>query len=560
MDFSTYKNLPTIDGEGFLFAFSGMDGETYYAPNFVLTRHRTGHDFLVQTEFLHELRIRSAGEGEILAATGDVYAVQFGQEQLLLTFSAWHTLVGQVPTGTTITLSREDQEASLSTCNAQDGRLALAADADCFALSYGDTIEEAQSRAKAGLQIDIETTTAERLAIYEKLPHLEEDSDDRFLRKCFSVMKVNTMSAEGEFQQHWSTPDRVPHRDMWLWDSVFHALAMNEVDAELAWEYLKSVLDQQSEDGMISHQFKPTGWRSAITQPPILAWGVWKNFLSSQNPNQLAYAADRLAAYLTWNMENRDQNGNGLLEWFIEENENCRSGESGMDNSQRFDEALLLDAVDFSVFAALDMGYLSRMYTELGDAKNAAAWRANSLQLSTAIHDQLWNEEVGFYLDRKIDGKFSPIQAVTGFLPMLLDDFPFERLGALVNALQDESRFNTAFPLPSVAVNTPDFSTDMWRGATWINMNYLVALGFAKQGREDLANQIQKTTLEIVKKYYQQTGVIYEFYDAADQLTPNLCDRKGPQHHPYNIRNKMDSIRDYHWSAALCFLMLLEGA
>ena len=31
-----YCNLPNIDGEGFLFAFSGMDGETNHASSFVL--------------------------------------------------------------------------------------------------------------------------------------------------------------------------------------------------------------------------------------------------------------------------------------------------------------------------------------------------------------------------------------------------------------------------------------------------------------------------------------------------------------------------------------------
>ncbi|MEE4194062.1 MAG: trehalase family glycosidase [Anaerolineae bacterium] len=246
------------------------------------------------------------------------------------------------------------------------------------------------------------------------------------------------------------------------------------------------------------------------------------------------------------------------MEWFIEENERCRSGESGMDNSQRFDEALLLDAVDFSVFAALDMAYLSRIYAELDDNENETFWKQQSETLSSAIHANLWSGEAGFYLDRRMDGSFSPIQAVTGFLPLLLDDFPVERLDPLIDALQDESRFNTAFPLPSVAVHTPDFSTDMWRGATWVNLNFLVAKGFDHQGRQDLAADIRAKTVAVVRYYYEQTGVIYEFYDALNEHPPFACDRKGPRQVPYNIRSKMDSIRDYHWSAALCFLMMME--
>ena len=52
------------------------------------------------------------------------------------------------------------------------------------------------------------------------------------LGKCLSVMKADTLRPEGPALAGggaWSTPDRIPHRFMWLWDSVFHALAMAKV-------------------------------------------------------------------------------------------------------------------------------------------------------------------------------------------------------------------------------------------------------------------------------------------------------------------------------------------
>ena len=554
MHLSQYQNLPNVDGEGFLFAFSGMDGQTNSASGFVLTRHCTGYDFLVHTPYRHQLQVSGLGQGLPEVITGDVFLVSFTEGELVMTFSAWHTVVGKLPAKEKISLLNErfNQIDNQSVCSGDDSFLVLEQIGTRFALSFGQTLEEAQLRAKAGLTADLQATLNARLADYALLPQ------NRFLWKCFSVMKVNSLSAEGEFQQAWSTPDRVPHRDMWLWDSVFHSLAMNKVNAPLAWDYLKSVLEQPQADGMISHQFRVDGWRSSITQPPILAWGVWENYLVNPDRGNLRYAADRLAAYLRWDEENRDQNGNGLLEWFIEENENCRSGESGLDNSQRFDEALLLDAVDFSTFAALDMSYLAKIYAELGDEENADLWQRKSTALSEKIHQLLWSEAQGFYLDRKLNGVFSPVEAVTGFLPLLLDDFPVERLTTLVSALEDSSRFDTPMPIPSVSLQTPDWSTDMWRGAAWINMNYLVILGLTKQGEKQLADKIREKTLEVVKKYYQQSGVIYEFYDALDQHPPEACDRKGPRQEPYDIRRKMDSIRDYHWSAALSFLMLLE--
>ncbi len=372
-------------------------------------------------------------------------------------------------------------------------------------------------------------------------------------------MKVNTLAPEGVIATRWSTPDRVPHRHMWLWDSVFHTCAMNHLDADLAWEFLQAVLDRQQPDGMIPHMMQVTGRVSAITQPPLLAWGVWENFRVTGDQARLVYALPRLERYLDWNARHRDQNGNGLLEWFIEENETCRSGESGLDNSQRFDAAILLDAVDFSVFQARDMAYVARIAEALGEADKAAHWRGRAAALSRAIHEMLWYEGDGFYYDRDMAGDFSGVKAVTGFLPLLLDDLPPERVPRLVAHLQNPHEFGAAFPIPSMALDTPNWSTDMWRGATWINMNYLVVEGLRKHGQHAAAQAIVDATLYHVNKYYEQYGVIFEFYDAKDERPPVDCDRKGPNRKPYNLRVKMDSIRDYHWSAALTAKWLLDA-
>jgi hypothetical protein len=53
-------------------------------------------------------------------------------------------------------------------------------------------------------------------------------------------------------------------------------------------------------------------------------------------------------------------------------------------------------------------------------------------------------------------------------------------------------------------------------------------------------------------------GVIFEFYDAKDERPPWRCDRKGPNRGEYDFRVKFDSIRDYHWSAAVTACLLLE--
>lgn len=549
---NSHPALPNVWGEGALFAFSGIDGETNTASQFVLTFGEHPFDLQIETPRRQMLRLRHPQQGNPRLITSDSLIVDFPDGRLTLSFSAWHTLTGSRPPSMTITL---DQDEPLD-----NGALHLEMDSSgqCFALSFGTSPAEAQARARHGLTLNLAETLRARLRVYKTLPDLGNDTDNRFLRKCLSVMKVNTLSAEGAFSQHWSTPDRVPHKDLWLWDSVFHSLALSRVDPQMAWETLQSVLERQHADGMIAHQARVNGWTSPITQPPILAWGIWELYQRLRDPTMLAEAAPKLDGYLRWDLAHRDRNRNHLLEWYIEDSPTCRSGESGLDNSQRFDEALTMDAVDFSCFAAQDAEALANIYHVLGDELRADHWAEQARTIRTQIHNLLWDETRGFYFDRHMDGRHSSVYAVSSFLPLLLLDLPAGRVRQMEAILLDPAHFNTAFPIPSISVSDPDWSTDMWRGATWINMNYLVIRGLRQHGRYQTADWLKARTLDHVREYYQQSGVIFEFYDAKDQCPPWECDRKGARKTPYDYRRKMDSIRDYHWTAALCFCLLLE--
>lgn len=558
------ENLPDIWGEGLLFAFSGMDGPTRTASLFVATAGALPYDFLIHTPRRRRLTLSPSRPGRVTAATGDVLVVALPEGQLVVTYAAWHTMVGAMPRGGTIALTFEDRDVAERDDVFQVTRdldhgdaVVLTRQGERWAVAYGRTVGEAKARAVKALGADLDAILEQRLAIYRGLPALDP-ADDRLLKKCVSVMKVNTLAPEGVIACRWSTPDRVPHRHMWLWDSVFHAFGMHHVDPGLAWDFLRAVLDQQRPDGMIPHCMHVDGTVSEITQPPVLAWGVWETYRRLGDTTCLAYAFPKLEDYLTWNLDHRDTNGHGLLAWFIEGNVNCRSGESGMDNSPRFDAAMLLDAVDFSTFQALDMRALALMAAVLGEDDRAAVWRERVDRVETQIHDLLWDEAAGFYCDRSLDGPLSPVKAVSGFLPLLLPSTPEERVDRLVGHLENPATFQTAFPVPSVAVDHPAWSTDMWRGATWINMDYLVIRGLVAHGRLVAAETLKARVLHYVRRYYDTYGVLFEFYDAKDAVPPVACDRKGPRREPYDIRVKMDAIRDYHWTAALTADLLLR--
>jgi glycogen debranching enzyme len=555
--------LPDIWGEGAIFAFSGFDGPTCSASNFVLAYGAEPFDLWVHTAEPHVLRLRLSGTARVLAATGDVLALQTATGELDITFSAWHTVIGQLPEDATVELVAAPPAAGadpwaphydprpLTTTETVFLRRAGAR----FALTYGESPEQAAERAAAGLVADLPAELERRLSFYRLLPRGADDVETRFLRKCASVMKVNTLGPEGAIRRRWSTPDRIPHRHMWLWDSVFHSFAMNRIDPQLSSELLMAMLDAQRPDGMAPHIATVSGHTSEITQPPLLAWAIQENDAVLGDRAQLADLLPRLEAYLEWNLAHRDRNGNGLLEWAIEANAKSRSGESGMDNCPRFDGAVALDAPDFSAYQAHDMACLAQMADTLDLPDRAGLWRGRSQAMAQAIQARLWHQDRQFYCDRDMDGHFVPVRAVSGFMPLLLDGIPPERVDALERALLDPSGFGAPCPIPSVALDEPAWSTDMWRGASWINMNYMTILGLKRHGRTATARLLTERTLAYVRAAYERYGVLFEFFDARCQRPPMACDRKGPVSGRYDIRAKYEVIRDYHWTAALCLCL-----
>ena len=352
---------------------------------------------------------------------------------------------------------------------------------------------------------------------------------------------------------------------MWLWDSTYHSVAANHLSPQLGWDYLHSVLAAASADGAISIMRTPKTAGASVdeTQPPLLTWAVVENWKAGVAAGEskatvlgrLAYALPRLAAYLRWDLKHRtDPTGlTPLLRW-------TRGTESGMDNSPRFDgmgnagknSSTVLLAVDFSVFVAREAALLATIATELGNATEAGAWEHIASSISASVHAELWDDNAQLYFDLNATATpptLSKVEASTALLPLWLPDVPKQRVRGLVSALHDPRRFGTAVPIASVGRSQPSFSTDMWRGPMWVNSNYMVALALLARGARDEARDLMEATLGAMQEAYLRYGVIFEFYDADGTHDPRTLMRKG---HPTG------GVRDYHWSAALAFDMILR--
>ena len=538
---------------GQLFCFSGLDGETSRADDFVAMMLNEPITLRFHFEKTVTLKI-SVGEKTVFnTVAGDI----LDGENVFVAFLERNVIVGKAPVKPVFLSEaghRSNWEGNTEIIRTNFAHFYLTTEerGGMYYFTFAYRVKNTEILSDAAL----ENLKKSRLAYFENLPTCKEEKYEQLYYKCLSVNKENVYTAEGEIPCRWTTPDRVPHRFMWIWDSAFHAMAFAQYNVEMAKDCIRSVLSMQEEDGFIAHMMGPYGGFSNILQPQVLAWAAWVVYQKDNDKEFLRECVPGLAKFVLWTMEHRDNNGNGLLEWLTEpEYFECKCGESGLDNHPRFDFDIPMDAVDFSTYLSNDSKYLSYIYKELGDTENADFFQNVHESVKEKINTLMWCEEDGLYYDRLFDGTLTKVASPFSFLPMFAGLCSQAQADKMVKVLLDEERFWTAMPIPSMPRNDENFDIDMWRGCTWLNINYFIILGLRKYGYIEVAEELRKRTLESVNKWYQQTGSIFEFYDADDKICPFHLKRKGVQRFDPDYRQHIHAITDYNWSA--CFIELL---
>jgi neutral trehalase len=256
----------------------------------------------------------------------------------------------------------------------------------------------------------------------------------------------------------------------------------------------------------------------------------------------------KLAAYLSWDRANRDRDGAGLLEWEIREFEHCRSGESGCDNSPRFDQDRLLDAPDFNAYLANDLDCLARLAPLAGCGEDTPRWQDAADTLRGLINRRLWDAADGFYFDLDpATGAHRKVWASSGFMPLICGAPDPAMAERLVSHLRDGGRFDTVLPVASVSPHDAAYSQDMWRGPSWANHSWLIAEGLDRYGYHAEAQRIRDRWCEVLVRDHGRYGTLFEYYDCEDTIRPVDLLRKGSNKPEFPHQ----AIRDYGWTATL---------
>ncbi|MDP2948761.1 MAG: hypothetical protein Q8P22_04410 [Chloroflexota bacterium] len=345
----------------------------------------------------------------------------------------------------------------------------------------------------------------------------------------------------------------------WFWDSCFHAVVWSHLDPAQAREELRTLLRAQRADGFIPHRIAWQGriafpyrfylhsnsplrpWRSELIQPAVLAIALEAVHARSGDAAFLTEVLPGVERYYRWLAENRDPDGDNLISII-------HPYESGLDHKPAYDVLfrplsqagppgvrMALRGIDvvnrmcrynlrlifnldrFNVEDVLvncvyaqGLASLSRLLRQQGDDAKAESYARWAERVEQAILTKCREPDGLFYDLYSRRERKAKTKTVTCLFPLILDSIDRQTAERLVKEhLLNEAEFWLPYPLPTVSRDEPAFNpsfrspaqSGLWRGPTWVCINWFLVRGLRKHGFEDVATHIVAKTKELVLQH-----------------------------------------------------------
>jgi len=374
--------------------------------------------------------------------------------------------------------------------------------------------------------------------------------DDELDREAISVLERNRREGEARVPAQvfdFTCPSSSSYPFQWNWDSAFHAIALSLHNPARAQAEISTLIAALRPDGFLPHmvlwqedlraraaaEFTITidgaGWATTTTQPFVLPTAVERVWQACGDDAWLDHVLRALVAIARWWRERRVVDDSGLVVIL-------RPDESGLDSSPKYDAALGLAGAPADIgerwhaavralfhpstppaFIRQDVmvnaihGHscraLARLLRARGRSVEAQEWDECADGITAALVQRCWDAERGVFDDLHLDSAGTPsrvpVLTTSSLFPLILSDLPAHIAARLVQALTNPQTFWLPFPVPSVAANEPAFDPDfatgaIFRGSSWVNLNWYLHLGLHTHGYRDIADDLARRTRAMV--------------------------------------------------------------
>jgi glycogen debranching enzyme len=376
-------------------------------------------------------------------------------------------------------------------------------------------------------------------------------------RRVLAINRQQGVSEWGGRAYNFVCPSPQAYPFQWQWDSAFHAIALLCVDPELAKQEIRCLLQGAQPDGFIPHMLlwekrhHPAAlneysivladpFYTATVQPPVLARAIWRVYQSTKDVTFLHEVLPPALRFFRWLKAYRDPDDDHLIAII-------QPDESGLDASPKYD--VLMNMRDlppdemvpqlianmkrlFSAYEphredparllALDVFnwedvMVNTIYADglqcLGGLCRAAGYppaeaaefERRGRRVLAALEDKCWDERTGVFWDLYgYEEHRAHTLTFSSLFPLALDSLDRHMVWRLVEEhLLNEREFWLPYPIPSVAASEPSFDPEyrtnaIWRGPSWVNVNYYLYWGLRSHGYRDIATELAKRTVAMI--------------------------------------------------------------
>jgi glycogen debranching enzyme len=378
-------------------------------------------------------------------------------------------------------------------------------------------------------------------------------------RRVLSSNRQRGVSAWGGRAYDFVCPSSRSYPFQWFWDSCFHAIALLSVDAELAKQELRCLLQAAQPDGFIPHMLLWEKQRHAASlldysivladpyytstvQPPVLARAIWRVYQATKDHDFLLEVLPPTMRFFRWLKAYRDPDDDHLIAII-------QPDESGLDASPKYDRLMQMDGVPVEGVADALIENMQRLFGAYAPHREdpgrllgldvfnwedvmvnsiyadglqclgglcreagyppaeAAEFERRARHVLAALEEKCWDERSGVFWDLYgYEEARAHTLTFTSLFPLIIDSLDRHMVRRLVEEhLLNEREFWLPYPVPSVAASEPSFDPEylsraMWRGPTWLNPNYYLYWGLRAHGYRDVATELAKRTVQMVGK------------------------------------------------------------
>ncbi|MCI0477302.1 MAG: hypothetical protein L0Y55_13720 [Anaerolineales bacterium] len=337
------------------------------------------------------------------------------------------------------------------------------------------------------------------------------------------ILRAGLLSSRFFLTREAMMPSMVHYVGVWAWDAFFHALAYRYVDQTLAENQIRILLDHQRADGMLPDAVHDEGvilnwqfsskdgalYEAEVTKPPLVAWTALKLYEHNGDRDFLEEVYEPIVRWNRWWFEKNDDDRDGIAQY-------NHPNSSGLDDSPLWDFGMPVESPDLNTYLVMQQDALARIAEILGLKQDAREWHLKANALAARMVEHFWDERAGVFWATH---NHEPIRVLTPFnlYPLLSGHLDLAKRKRLLDHLFNPDEFWLEHPIPTVAKNDPQYDPNqMWRGPTWVNINYLFIEGLARNGYPEQARALRDKTLQLLMRQRD----IYEYYNPETGAAP----------------------------------------